>query len=107
MKTKSTRQLIAAGASLLSIAIAAAPAVAQSLPEPQPGTQANTGGGGGESVGGTLSGTAVTADEGIEEIVVTAQRAAQSLQDVPIAVSAFTAEALDRQQIENPSDLQL
>ena len=107
MKTKSTRQLIAAGASLLSIAIAAAPAVAQSLPEPQPGTQANTGGGGGESVGGTLSGTTVTADEGIEEIVVTAQRAAQSLQDVPIAVSAFTAEALDRQQIENPSDLQL
>ncbi|MGL5838685.1 MAG: TonB-dependent receptor domain-containing protein [Sphingorhabdus sp.] len=42
-----------------------------------------------------------------DEIVVTAQRQAQSLQDVPIAVSAFDAAALDRQQIENSSDLQL
>ena len=40
-------------------------------------------------------------------IVVTAQRQAQSLQEVPIAVSAFTAEALEAQQIENASDLQL
>jgi outer membrane receptor protein involved in Fe transport len=44
---------------------------------------------------------------GIEEIVVTAQRAAQSLQDVPIAVSAFTSEGLERQQINNTSQLQL
>ena len=44
---------------------------------------------------------------GIEEIVVTAQRTAQSLQDVPIAVSAFSAEALQRQQINNPLDMQL
>ena len=47
------------------------------------------------------------ADVGIEEIVVTAQRQAESLQDVPIAVSAFSSEALQRQQIENTSDLQL
>lgn len=40
-------------------------------------------------------------------IVVTAQRQAESLQEVPIAVSAFTAEALEAQQIENASDLQL
>ncbi|WP_184199173.1 TonB-dependent receptor [Polymorphobacter multimanifer] len=46
-------------------------------------------------------------DTGIEEIVVTAQRTAQSLQDVPIAVSAFSAEALQRQQINNPLDIQL
>ena len=46
-------------------------------------------------------------DQGIEEIVVTAQRQAQSLQDVPIAVSAFSAEALQRQQINNPLDIQL
>ena len=44
---------------------------------------------------------------GIEEIVVTAQRTAQSLQDVPVAVSAFTAQALEKQQINNSSDLQL
>lgn len=40
-------------------------------------------------------------------IVVTAQRRAESLQDVPIAVSAFDAEALEAQQIENSADLQL
>ncbi|MDO9488966.1 MAG: TonB-dependent receptor [Sphingomonadaceae bacterium] len=50
---------------------------------------------------------AADVDEGIEEIVVTAQRQAQSLQDVPIAVTAFSAETLERQQIENSSDLQL
>lgn len=40
-------------------------------------------------------------------IVVTAQRRAESLQAVPIAVSAFDAEALEAQQIDNASDLQL
>jgi iron complex outermembrane receptor protein len=44
---------------------------------------------------------------GIDDIIVTAQRTSQSLQDVPIAVSAFTAEALEKQQINNASDLQL
>jgi iron complex outermembrane recepter protein len=42
-----------------------------------------------------------------DAIVVTAQRTAQNLQDVPIAVSAFSEEALERQQIDNSSDLQL
>ena len=40
-------------------------------------------------------------------IIVTAQRQNQSLQEVPIAVSAFDSEALEAQQIENASDLQL
>ncbi|MEY3984823.1 MAG: hypothetical protein RLZ59_268 [Pseudomonadota bacterium] len=44
---------------------------------------------------------------GADEIIVTAQRQAQSLQEVPIAVSAFSAETLERQQIKNASDLQL
>ncbi len=48
-----------------------------------------------------------TDDAGIGEIIVTAQRQSESLQSVPIAVSAFTAEALDKQQIKNASDLQL
>ncbi len=51
--------------------------------------------------------TAAAANQGIEEIVVTAQRTAQSLQDVPIAITAFSAEALQKQQINNSSDLQL
>ncbi|MEP6101763.1 Plug domain-containing protein, partial [Parasphingorhabdus sp.] len=40
-------------------------------------------------------------------IIVTAQRQAQSLQEVPVAVSAFDSKALEAQQIENASDLQL
>jgi outer membrane receptor protein involved in Fe transport len=42
-----------------------------------------------------------------EAIVVTAQRQAETLQEVPIAVSAFNAQALEKQQIDNSSDLML
>ena len=48
-----------------------------------------------------------TEERGVREIIVTAQRQAQSLQDVPIAVTAFDATALQRQQINNPLDIQL
>jgi outer membrane receptor protein involved in Fe transport len=41
-----------------------------------------------------------------DEIVVTAQRQSERLQDVPISVSAFSADALEKQQIVNPSALQ-
>ena len=51
---------------------------------------------------------AQTADDtSSSEIIVTAQRTSQRLQDVPIAVSAFNSEALEKQQIKNTSDLQL
>ena len=40
------------------------------------------------------------------DIVVTAQRQSQRLQDVPIAISAFTAENLEKQQIVNTTSLQ-
>jgi outer membrane receptor protein involved in Fe transport len=43
----------------------------------------------------------------IEEVVVTAQRTEESLQEVPIAVSAFSGEMLEDKQILSPSDLQL
>ena len=39
--------------------------------------------------------------------MVTAQRQNETLQEVPIAVSAFTAAALEKQQIDNSSDLML
>ena len=55
----------------------------------------------------TAQAPAAAADNNIDEIVVTAQRTAQSLQDVPVAVTAFSAEMLQRQQIQNPLDLQL
>ena len=43
----------------------------------------------------------------IEEIVVTAERREQSLQDVPISVAAFDEAALKRQAIDSVSDVQL
>jgi outer membrane receptor protein involved in Fe transport len=39
------------------------------------------------------------------EIVVTAQKRAEALQDVPISVSAFSAKSLDEQKIEGGSEL--
>jgi iron complex outermembrane receptor protein len=43
--------------------------------------------------------------DGIEEIVVTAQRREESLQDVPIAVTAFSAAELERRNISSALDL--
>lgn len=45
-------------------------------------------------------------DEGlaIEEIIVTAQRREQSLQDVPIAISAFTADAIEKNMFTDVSE---
>ena len=43
----------------------------------------------------------------IEEIIVTSQRTEESLQDVPIAVTALTSSMLEDMQIESGSDLQL
>ena len=50
------------------------------------------------------------ADEGaepslVEELVVTAQKKEESIQDVPIAVSAFSAQALDERKIEGGPEL--
>ena len=65
--------------------------------------------------GGTGQETPSTATQGADQqepatmpgdVVVTAQRQSQRLQDVPIAVSAFTADNIEKQQIVNPSALQ-
>src|SRR5512138_137473 len=41
----------------------------------------------------------------LEEIVVTARKRVESLQETPIAISAFSADALERQQISSTADL--
>ncbi len=41
----------------------------------------------------------------LEEIIVTAQKRAESAQDVPIAITALDAAVLERNQIENVGDL--
>ena len=48
---------------------------------------------------------AAASSGGVEDIVVTAQRRSERLQDVPIAVTAVTANRLAATRIENASDL--
>lgn len=45
-------------------------------------------------------------DSGIAEIVVTAQKRAENLQDVPVAVSAFGGDALEKANIKALEDIQ-
>lgn len=45
------------------------------------------------------------AKNGIEEIVVTAERREQSLQDVPIAISAFSEDMVEKMRIQDFNDL--
>lgn len=42
----------------------------------------------------------------LDQITVTARKREETLQDVPIAVSAFTAQSLERQNVQNLADLQ-
>ena len=40
----------------------------------------------------------------IDEVIVTARKRAESLQEVPIAITAFTAQTIERAGIERPAD---
>lgn len=52
-------------------------------------------------------GQAQTTASDVDEILVTAQRKVQSIQDVPIAVSAFGQQKLESLQVQSPTNLQL
>ncbi len=54
---------------------------------------------------GASSGVAVAAQSVIEEITVTAQKREQALQDVSIAVSAFSGDAIDKMGFEEGLDI--
>ena len=62
---------------------------------------------------GALAGSLAWAEQAdgqagmVEEVIVTAQRSAESIQDVPIAVTALTGDMLLDRQTINPSDLQM
>ncbi len=47
-----------------------------------------------------------TSNQTIEEMIVTAQKRQQSVQDVPIAISALSADMMERRGIESPEDIQ-
>lgn len=55
--------------------------------------------------GGSAQETAVDEEARLPTVTTTAQRREENLQDVPIAVSAFSAEALQKKQINEPIDL--
>lgn len=55
--------------------------------------------------GQALSQDVATAHSGVEEIIVTAQKREQRMQDVPVAVTAVTADALQVNRVTNVMDL--
>ena len=63
---------------------------------------------------GTLAATGLSAlpsmpavaDQVLEEVIVTAQKRSESLQDVPVAISAFTGETLEDLGVDNIKDIQ-
>lgn len=79
MATRTAYARLAATVSIVALTVAA-PALAQTSTASQP----------------------VTA---VDDIIVTAQKREESIQDVPIAVSAFSAETLDAMKIEGGSEL--
>ena len=52
-------------------------------------------------------GESATAQRALDEIIVTAEKREQNLQDVPVAISAFSADMLEARGISTPQDLQL
>lgn len=50
--------------------------------------------------------TAIDGAASVNDIIVTAQRRSESIQEVPLAVSAFSTETLENARIENVFDLQ-
>lgn len=53
----------------------------------------------------TSSAAQVQADDGLGDVVVTARRREESLQDVPLSVTAFTPETLQQARIQDRTDL--
>jgi iron complex outermembrane receptor protein len=99
---------MATAAAVWSLAAATAPAAAQSTDQPgeAPAAPAATDvAPAPEAAAAATPAAAAGNDGGVQDIVVTAQKRAQRLQDVPVSVTALTADALRTNRIENVMDL--
>ena len=52
-------------------------------------------------------GTATAQKIGLEEIVVTARKRDESIQDIPISITAFTAADLEKRSLQEMTDISL
>ncbi len=85
--SKSLRLLLVAGTSIVSL-----PVYAQDVAEQSGATKG-------------AQATAAAESSGLDEILVTAQRRSERMQDVPISITAATADSLERVGIRSPADL--
>lgn len=53
----------------------------------------------------TTAAAAETSSLALEEVVVTAQKRSESVQDIPVAISAFTAEGMENMKMETANDI--
>lgn len=81
-------------APIIAFAIGSGPALAQSPAEPEANTPAPESAPADANSGG-----------GIEDIIVTAQKRAESINQVPLSITAVSGDALIAQGISSPSDL--
>ncbi|WP_231636017.1 hypothetical protein [Novosphingobium sp. ST904] len=72
---------------LVATALTALPAVAMAQETPQAGSEQDA------------------PQQGFGDIVVSAQRIDQRLQDVPVSVTAITAEEIETRQVLSPTDI--
>lgn len=85
---------------LVSAAPIAAPAMAQTAPAPAVADPADT------AQAGPATPTGATANSGdLADVIVTARRRSERLQDVPLTIQAVSQQALDRQGITRTEDL--
>jgi outer membrane receptor protein involved in Fe transport len=83
IQSSQLRSVLALGVSVAAL-LGAAPVLAQSAPTPAPASST-----------------------GVQELVVTAQRRSEAIQDVPVAVSAFSAQSLKAQRLDGGNNLVL
>lgn len=92
--TRASNRGLLASVSLISVLIPASAAMAQDVPSTSPASAS------------TQPVPADTQRPAGEDIVVTARRSSERLQDVPVAVTAFGSQALEERRISSETDLQ-